>query len=227
MRREVISELLDRDLGSPAEVAASLGDLRRINHWFGGTRTTTALLRRVTAECKCSRLSLLEIGAGAGDVPLAARQILAGAGIDLQVTLLDRRWSHLPGGEVTAVAGEGLALPFRNDAFDVVSCALFAHHFQPDSLRRLALEAMRVCRRAVVINDLVRSRLHLWLVYAGMPLFRSHITRHDAPSSVRNAYTMEEMRQVLKGVAGHRIVISRHYLYRMGIVLWKEGSNEL
>lgn len=227
MRRENIAEFLDRDLGTPAEVAASLEDLRRINHWFGGTRTTTALLRQVAAECNCRKLSLLEIGAGAGDVPLAARQKLAAAGIELQVTLLDRRWSHLPIGEVAAVAGEGLALPFRDNAFDVVSCSLFAHHFQPDSLRRLALEAMRVCRRAVVINDLVRSRLHLWLVYAGMPLFRSRITRHDAPSSVRNAYTIDEMRQVLAAVAGHRLVISRHYLYRMGAVLWKQSSNEL
>lgn len=224
MRREVIAELLDRDLGTAAEVAASLADLRRINDWFGGTRTTTALLRRVAAECRCRRLSLLEVGAGAGDVPLGARRRLAHAGIELQVTLLDRMGSHLPSGGVAAVASEALALPFRDEAFDVVSCALFAHHFQPDSLRQFALEALRVCRRAVVINDLVRSRLHLWLVYAGMPVFRSRITRHDAPSSVRNAYTMEEMRGVLQGLAAERIAISRHYLYRMGVLLWKEKA---
>jgi len=224
MRREVVPELLDHDLGTPAEIAVSLADLRRINDWFGGTRTTAALLRRVATECKCRSLSLLEVGAGAGDVPLGARRRLAGAGIELQVTLLDRMWSHLPKQGAASVAGEALALPFRDDAFDVVSCALFAHHFQPDSLRLLLLEALRVCRKAVLINDLVHSRLHLWLVYAGMPLFRSRITRHDAPASLRNAYTMDEMQQLLQGLPARRILISRHYLYRMGVLLWKDSE---
>src|SRR5947199_5866128 len=36
-----------------------------------------------------------------------------------------------------------------------------------------------------LINDLVRSWLHLAFVYTGMPLYRSRLTRHDAPASVR------------------------------------------
>ena len=40
MKRVLTPELLDTDSGTPAEVAASLGDLRRINRWFGGVATT-------------------------------------------------------------------------------------------------------------------------------------------------------------------------------------------
>ena len=54
-------------------------------------------------------------------------------------------------------------------------------------------EGLRVCRVAVLINDLVRDGLHLSLVYAGLPLYRSRLTRHDAPASVRQAYTPAEM----------------------------------
>jgi SAM-dependent methyltransferase len=221
MRRKVITELLDDDLGTEAEVAASLADLRRINDWFGGTRATTALLRHVARASDSQRLTVLEVGAGAGDVPLAAQRALAREGIELQVTLLDRVWSHLPESGATAIAGDALHLPFRDDAFDVMSCSLLAHHFEPEELQLFAREALRVCRRAVLINDLIRSRVHLGLVYLGLPLFRSRITWHDAPVSVRRAYTAEEMRELLSRLPAQRIEMSRHYLYRMGVLVWK------
>jgi|SRR5580700_3889425 SAM-dependent methyltransferase len=221
MKREVIAELLDDDLGTPEEVAQSLKDLRHINNWFGGTSTTAKLLRRVAHETDQSELSLLEIGAGLGDVPLEARRALASVGIGLRVTLLDRLWSHLPSNGTSAVSGDAMRLPFRDGAFDVVSCSLFAHHFEPETLALLAKEAMRVAKRALLINDLIRSRLHLLLVYAGLPLFRSRITWHDAPASVRRAYTIAEMKSLLAGVPAARVEFSRHFLFRMGVLMWK------
>ena len=224
MRRVVIPELLDEDAGSPAEVAASFVDLRHINDWFGGTRTTVTLLERIARAMGRSRLSLLEVGAGAGDMPLRAARALRSKGYELEVSLLDRKWSHLPQNGVPSVAGDALALPFHDESFDVVSCTLLAHHFEPDELPRFVREALRVCRRAVLINDLIRSRIHTGLVYAGLPLFRSRITWHDAPASVRRAYTCEEMREMLRGVPGASVTISRHVLYRMGVVVWKGYS---
>ena len=221
MRRTVTPELLDEDLGTPEEIAAALADLRRINGWFGGVYTTAKLLQRVAGESRCRALSLLEVGAGAGYVPRAAQRILKSRGGDLQVTLLDRAASHLPRDGPTAVVGDALHLPFRDDAFDVVSCCLLVHHFEPHELQRFATEALRVCRRAVLINDLTRSRLHVALVYAGLPLFRSRITRHDALASVRRSYTVPEMRELIAVVPACRVEISRHYLYRMGVLLWK------
>jgi Methyltransferase domain len=221
MERRITAELLDDDLGTPDEIAASLLDLRHINDWFGGTRTTITLLRRIARRARTSTLSVLEIGSGLGDVPLAAQRVLAQAGIVMEVTLLDRVASHFPDQGIRSIAADALQLPFRNGAFDVVSCSLFAHHFDPPALSRLATEALRVARRAVLINDLVRSRLHLALVCLGLPLFRSRITWHDAPASVRRAYTVEEMKTLLADVPARRLVVSRHFLFRMGVLIWK------
>ncbi|MGB8771796.1 MAG: methyltransferase domain-containing protein [Candidatus Korobacteraceae bacterium] len=214
-------ELLDDDLGTAAEIAASLIDLRHINQWFGGMRTTTGLLRRVARASGLRKLSILEVGAATGDVPSTAQRVLAGYGIGLQVTLLDRMWSHLPRRGAASVAGDALRLPFREGAFDVVSSSLLAHHFEPKALAEFARESLRVSRQAVLINDLIRSRLHLLLVYLGLPLFRSHITWHDARASVRRAYTCDEMRSGLADVGARKVQISRHYLFRMGVLLWK------
>jgi SAM-dependent methyltransferase len=221
MRRKVIAELLDEDLGTAAEIAASLTDLRHINRWFGGTRTTAALLRRVARASGCRQLSVLEVGGGAGDVPLAAQSVLAREGIELHLTITDRICSHLPVRGASAVAGDALHLPFRNGVFDVVSCSLLAHHFEPDELQLFVREALRVCRHAVLINDLIRSRIHLALVFLGLPLFRSRLTWHDAPASVRRAYTTDEMRALLSHLPAKRIQMSKRYLYRMGVLVWK------
>ena len=178
-------------------------------------------MERIAKASNVARLSLLEIGAGRGDLPLAAHEQLARQGIELQVTLLDRI-PYAPATEYGAsVAADAMRLPFRDNAFDVVSCCLLAHHFEPDELTNLAASALRVCRRAVLINDVVRSRVNLALTYAGFPLFRSRITRHDAVASVRRAYTREEMESILSKVPAARMEITTHYLYRMGVLLWK------
>jgi ubiquinone/menaquinone biosynthesis C-methylase UbiE len=220
MKRVAVTELLDTDSGTSAEIASSLGDLRRINRWFGGIATTEAIIQRVAQEIKASSLSLLEVAAGSGYVPDAARERLKGRGLKLQVTLLDRAPSHLNGGN-RAITGDALAIPFRNASFDLVSCTLFAHHLSPEQLVQFVNEALRVCRVAVLINDLIRQPLHLLLVYAGLPLYRSRLTRHDAPASVRQAYTPEEMMALLAQTTALRTQIHRHYLFRMGVIAWK------
>lgn len=221
MKRQPSLELLDSDAGSTREVAASLRDLQMFNRFFGGVRTTERLVRRAIAGIPRRTLSLLEVAAGAGYVPAKIRERLAG-GLDLKITLLDRSRSHL-NRSAPAVAGDALALPFANDSFDLVCCNLFVHHLGPHEVQQFAREALRVCRVAFIVNDVVRHPLHLALTYAGFPLYRSRITRNDAPASVRQAYTPSELLDLLKPLGAARIYSSRHYLYRMGIIAWKQA----
>ncbi|MFZ0285220.1 MAG: methyltransferase domain-containing protein [Terriglobales bacterium] len=220
MKRVVIPEWLDSDAGTPSEIAASLLDLNSINRKFGGIATTQFLVEQVAREREADSLSLLEVAAGSGAVPTAVSAALASRGIQIEVTLLDRAASHLNGNK-RAVAGDALALPFSDHSFDVVSCNLFVHHLAPDEVVRFVNEGLRVCRAAVVINDVVRHPAHLGLVYAGMPLYRGRLTRHDAPASVRRAYTEKEMSEMLRKSKASRGEITRHFLFRMGIIAWK------
>ena len=228
MKRAVTPELLDTDSGTPAEVAASLSDLRRINRWFGGISTTQAMIEDVAHKLNAKSLMLLEVAAGSGDVPGIAAQRLKDRGIELKVTLLDRAASHLQASasenghsERRAVVGDALALPFPDASFDLVDCGLFTHHFSPEQVVQFVNEGLRVCRSAVLINDLVRHPAHLALVYAGWPLYRSRLTRHDGPASVRQAYTPDEMLALLGQIRAARVEIRRHYLFRMGVTAWK------
>lgn len=231
MKQVDIPELLDTDSGTPSEIAHSLLDLQGINLRFGGISTMQSMVEHVSRKTRLKTFTLLEVAAGAGYVPEAARQRLEAEGIHLQLTLLDRAQSHLPRQNSAdafplktlrvPVVGDALALPFQDATFDLVDCSLFAHHLLPKELLKFVNESLRVCRIAVLINDIVRSPVHLALVYAASPLFRSRMTRHDAPASVRRAYTRKEMALLLARTSAASIEVKRHYLFRMGVIAWK------
>jgi hypothetical protein len=225
MQRISQEEILDSDACPPLEVETSLRDLCRINRWFGGVATTRSMIERVASATRNKHFSVLEIAAGFGEVSRIAGRQLAGKGITLQVTDLDRVRTHLLRGN-PAVVADALVLPFPDSSFDLVSCSLFAHHLEPSDLAHFASEALRVSRCAILINDLVRHPLHLALVYAGFPLMRSYVSRVDGLASVRRAYVPEEMRQILSSAAkpAPRVEISRHFLFRMGVIAWKESN---
>ena len=223
MQRVHTDEVLDSDLCPPLEVQTSLRDLCRINRWFGGVSTTRCLIERAASVTGQKHLSMLEVASGFGEVPREAGRQLRRKGITLDITDVDRVPSHLQRGH-RALAADALALPFRDASFDLVSCSLFAHHLEPPQLVAFAGEALRVSRRALLINDLIRHPLHLALVYAGFLFMRSHVSRVDGVASVRRAYTPEEMREILSSVMpALKIEISCHYLFRMGVILWKES----
>jgi Methyltransferase domain len=132
---------------------------------------------------------------------------------------------HEPGTFSSAVVADALNLPFPDNTFDLISCSLFAHHLSPEQVTTFARESLRVCRQAVLVNDLIRSPLHLALVYAGTPLYRSRLTRNDAPASARQAYTVEEMQKLFQQAGATNLEIRRHYLYRMGVIAWKKKGS--
>src|ERR1700729_920161 len=126
MQRVDAPEILDSDACSPADVAATPRDLGRFNRWFGGARTTQKMVERAARVSGTKHFSLLEVAAGSGEVPAVARRKLARRGITLDVTLLDRAQSHLPGSNHAAVnraggnhrvVADALALPFGDGAF--------------------------------------------------------------------------------------------------------------
>ena len=210
----------------PALVDECLDDLGRLNRFTGGISLTILALTHLTRElAPGASIEILDVATGGGDFPRAmaawARRrrlrvrILA---TDLSPEILGRAASDAPPGIEFAVA-DARCLPFEDDAFDVATCSLFLHHLEPDAAAATLKEMRRVARRGVIVNDLVRS----WVGYLGslvVPrmMSRNPLFRHDAPLSVRRAYTKDELAMLadraglgpvrFRGLPGYRVTMT-------------------
>jgi ubiquinone/menaquinone biosynthesis C-methylase UbiE len=224
LKRVSQPEILDGPDLDPREVELSLADLRTVNHFFGGIHTSQVLFDRVVADRKLRELSILDVGSGSGDVPLTITRHLRQRGLNVSLTLFDQHENHLPqldgkDPSLYTMTGDALNLPFMENWFDVVSCSLLLHHLEPDQARRFVQSALKVARHAVIINDLVRSPLHYSLLHLWRPFFRTRVSYLDGLTSVHRAYTPAEIATMLSGIG--RTEITRHYFFRMGIIVWK------
>jgi 2-polyprenyl-3-methyl-5-hydroxy-6-metoxy-1,4-benzoquinol methylase len=200
-RAEGALEHLDRPV-TPTERDASLADIDRLNAWFGGYALTLHALRRVVGRVPPShRVLVADVGGGRGDF---ARRLIHRArrrGRPVRVVVVDRDPDLLAtarrGGEsdLSLVRADATALPFREGSIDVVTMSLTLHHMEPDAAVTSLREMRAAARAAIIINDLLRTRLSLVLVWIATRLLACHlISRHDGPLSVRRAYSPDELR---------------------------------
>lgn len=222
MKRFVIPELLDDDLGTPEEIRDSLLDLRGINRKFGGFAGIRHLVESVARKYQKHSLALLDVAGGTGDVVSNVAEELAGE-VQLRATILDRALSHMNGTreKFTRVAGDALSLPFASGSFDVISCNLFLHHLEPEQIAVFFNEALRVARLAVIASDLRRNRFHWIAAHIGKLKYRSRLTRHDAPVSIRRAYTITEALAMARNSKASSFVVRPNHFQRFGLILWK------
>ena len=223
-------ELLDGPLDDPAVLRGNLRDLARINRWSGGTRASTVALERLLGRRTVPH-TLLDVGTGAADIPIALiadgvrrHRILRVTATDSRREVIDAALANDP----RLAATEGLELrltdarelPWPDGSFDVVHSSLLVHHLEPRDAIAFLREAGRVARLGVIVNDLVRARRNWVVARAGLPLItRNRFTRHDGPMSVQRSYTRVELRALLAGanlrpvaevgaLFGHRVAIA-------------------
>lgn len=194
-------------------LAGNLRDLARINRWLGGVELSWRAIEHVRSHDGHQReLTMLDVGTGSGDIPVALlerarrrgwRLRIEGTDVRPEIVALARdRTAGEPHLQITLAEPDGLE--YEDGSFDVVHASLLVHHHEPAEARKLIAELGRVARRAVVVNDLHRARrwwIGAWLL--SRVATRNRYTRHDAPLSVRRAYTPAEIRH-LAATAGLR-----------------------
>jgi len=214
-------ELMDRPVDAPDELEQNLADIEFANRWLGGIAPIRRAVRSTGAR------TILDVGSGSGDVPYALVRDGRRRGVDVRATCLDHSEAMLAiarrrtGGDerLTFVCGQGERLPFDDAAFDVVTCTLALHHFEPPAARELLREMRRVARLTPIVGDLSRSHLAFaatWF-YARVTT-RNRLTRHDAPLSVRRAYVPAEALTLAREAGWQSPTVQREAFFRMTLV---------
>ena len=196
------AELLDDPAANPDAVAQSLRNIARANRWFGGAAAVRFGLRRTLADVPPgTTLSLLDLGTGLGDLPIAVARWGAGRGIRVRPIgiELNRMAAALASGAgvPTALACAG-APPVRDKSVDVVLVSQVAHHLTAASVIHLLRTCDRLARRAVIVADLRRSRLGPAAFWCGAHLLGfDPVTVADGMTSIRRGFNRSEFRRLL------------------------------
>jgi SAM-dependent methyltransferase len=222
------SEALDRPGAPPAVVEATLRDIARVNAWLGGCAAAAfgldALLDGAPGR---PPLTLLDVGAGSGDIAKHLVRHAARRGIVLAPLAVERhplaaRLCVRAG--VTAAVSDGASLPVADRAVDVVLASQFLHHLTPASGAALLGELNRVARVGVIVADLRRHAVAaagFWVAAHAMGLHR--VTRRDGLTSVRRGFTPGELADLLRaaGISGS---VHRRPGYRL-VAVWRARAH--
>ena len=220
-------EFLDDPAADAAIATRSLHDVARANRLFGGRRAVlTELATLLQAAPARAGLSLLDVGAGLGDIPRAARALAARDGrtldtVGIELTPALARAAHA--GTAHAVCADARRLPFATRSIDFVTCSQVLHHFDGPDAAALLLELTRVARRGVIVSDLRRSWLAVGLLWlASFPLVFHPVSRHDGVVSILRGYTADELGHTVHAAVGRTPAVHRRLGWRV-TATWSAG----
>ncbi len=221
-------ELMDRSWNDPTLLEEDLMNLRRINKYFGGIAAMRRSILPLLAKVKDrDDFSILDIGAGAADLPIEMVKMTRREGWQVHITTIDknpqilaiakREAAHFP--EVSVMPGDALDLGYADKSFDVVICSLVIHHFSDNDAIKVLREMNRISRIGFVVNDLTRGRFAAWLVWlyahitSGNPL-----TRNDSPASILRAFTPSELSSMAHEAGIRNFAIETRPFFRLLLV---------
>ena len=219
-------EIIDDMTLDPADMDRVLSNLATINRFLGGYATTVRAFEKLV-EPGNKVIRVLDVGAGGGDVARrlvewgrANRRDVRIVTCDLSSAAAAFAAKSLAGLEgASVVQADVLALPFREQSFDVVMCSLFAHHFPTPVVAQFLIAMHSISRRGVIVNDLHRHPLAFAGIWTLTRLLRaSPIVRNDGPLSVRRAFVRDDLDE-LERLTRLRFTVRWRWAFRWQVVI--------
>jgi 2-polyprenyl-3-methyl-5-hydroxy-6-metoxy-1,4-benzoquinol methylase len=221
-------ELLD-EVNIPTEdLYRNLYELEVINKNLGGHNATFKGLSYF--NFKLNVHTLLDIGSGGGDTLRAIAKSKFGKyfntldGADLKKDCIT--YANLHSRDFKTISyHEGdykLRLTQNELQYDVISNALFCHHFKDEQLIEMLKLMQYHCKLGFIINDLQRH----WLAYYSIKILtalfsKSYLVKNDAPLSVARSFKKSDWEKLLAkaGIEGASIKWSWAFRY---VIIWKK-----
>ncbi|HEX8177327.1 MAG TPA: methyltransferase domain-containing protein [Pyrinomonadaceae bacterium] len=234
-RRSYQLEHLDKGDYTDEEYEGCIVELQRVNRYLGDS---SAMRRSVLAEIEREGLrefSLLDVGAGSGELLRVAAGWADASGRRARLTGLELNARSaraiLEESEsfsfISAVRGDALRLPFADDAFDYSICSLFTHHLREEQVRLVLSEMSRVARRGIFVIDLHRHAVAYYLyTTVGRLFLHNRLIREDGALSILRSFRPGELLALAAGAHLQDVSVKRRFPFRLVLSARKMRDGE-
>lgn len=225
-RRSYELEYIDTGNYTAAEYEECIGELQLVNRWMGDAHTLKSTLFKEVASERLKEFSILDVGAGSGELLRVTATWARDTGRTVQAVGLElnermassivEESRHFP--EIMSVRGDAFALPFGDTDFDYVICSLFTHHFGNEQVVQILREMSRVARRRIIVIDLHRHPFAYFLYTTlGKLVLKNRLIRHDGALSILRSFKADELFELAKRAGLRDVWVSRHFPYRLAL----------
>jgi ubiquinone/menaquinone biosynthesis C-methylase UbiE len=215
MPRVRTPEFMDAPDARREDLDGALRFIRAINRRLGGAKGLIACLSEWSRNWPKDRpVTLLDVGTGSADIPVAARVWALERGFDLRVLGVDSHATTLELAQEYVAkqpneVREGIRLhqadalrltdTIKPDEYDYAHAGMFLHHLSDIEAMTVLAMMDRIAKRGICWNDLSRSAFARFGVRV-LTLGANEMVKHDARVSVEAGFTRAEAMSLSKRV---------------------------
>lgn len=229
------SEFLDRPDADPRLVAEGYRFMKVVNRIGGGIRVVRRFLaQELSGSAGAGAVTVLDIGAGDCDIPLAVTRWADQHGYTVRFTCLDHdpkavelsqdRIARCRCDNVQAVQADVFTYQ-PADKFDYAMGSMTFHHFTDEEIDRLIEHLRGFVRKAVLINDLHRCPANYAVCFILVLPLDPEI-RHDALLSIRRGFKPGELQRLLARHDPAALVRRMWFCRTAGVVRFDRRAGE-
>ena len=223
-QRSLELEHLDKGDYTAKEYEGCIVELQRVNRWLGDAGALRHSLLRQIDKLNLLGFSVLDVGAGSGELLRVIADWARRSGRKAQLTGVElnarsvkaiaERAIIFP--EISAIRGDAFRLPFADNEFDYAMCSLFTHHFRNKGVITILRELGRVSGRGVFIIDLHRHPVaYYFYTTIGRLFLHNRLIREDGALSILRSFTPEELAGLAAEAELKDISVTRRFPYRL------------
>ena len=223
-QRSLELEHLDKGDYTAEEYEGCIVELQRVNRWLGDVSALRDSLLAEIQELNLQNFSVLDVGAGSGELLRFVAEWARKNGRKAQLTGVElnarsvkaiaERSSTFP--EITAIRGDAFRLPFVDGQFEYALCSLFTHHFKNAEVVGILRELRRVSSRGIFVIDLHRHPVaYFFYTTIGRLFLHNRLIREDGALSILRSFTPNELLELARHAGLDNPRVERHFPYRV------------
>ncbi|HSQ23830.1 MAG TPA: methyltransferase domain-containing protein [Pyrinomonadaceae bacterium] len=235
-QRSLEPENLDKGTYTPEEYEGCLVELRRVNEWLGDANALRNSLLRVIERRGSRSFSVLDVGAGSGELLRVAAEwardtkrttFLTGVELNERSAkaILEESAEF---SEIASVRANGFLLPFADQTFDYVIQSLTLHHFDDAGAVKIIQEMARVARCGIFVIDLHRNPVaYFFYTTIGRLILHNRLLREDGALSILKSFTPEEMEEIGRRTGLASVKVEKYFPSRLILSAASNGSKNV